>query len=49
MFGRYLQISPRDMIQYTDKGGNLRTIFVSAQWDGATRGSNFVVPCTERQ
>jgi hypothetical protein len=49
IFKRQLPISPRDMIQYTDKAGNLRTIFVSAEWDMAGRGSTFGVPCTERQ
>jgi hypothetical protein len=49
IFRRYIAFSPRDMIQYVDKGGNLRTIFVSADWDMAGRGSVFGVPCTERQ
>jgi hypothetical protein len=49
IFGQYLALSPRDKIEYVDKGGNLRTIFVSADWDMAGRGAAFGVPCTERQ
>jgi hypothetical protein len=49
ILGRSLNVSPRDMIQYTDASGNLRTLYVSAEWDMAGRGSAFGVPCTERQ
>lgn len=48
VFGRFLIINPRDMIQYVDAGGNTRSLYVSAEWDMAGRGGAFGVPCTER-
>lgn len=49
IFGRFLGLNPRDMIQYVDRTGMTRTIFVSAEYDGAGRGAYAGIPCTERE
>jgi hypothetical protein len=48
IFGQVYPLNPRDMIQYTDASGVLRTIFVESIEDQAGRGAAFRVYAQER-
>lgn len=49
IFGQAYPLNPRDMIQYKDFSGVLRTLFVESIEDQAGRGAAFRVWAQERQ
>ncbi len=48
MFANFIQVSPKDLITFTDGGGVLRTVIVDAQRDEAGRNAAFSIYATER-
>lgn len=49
IFGQFYPLNPRDMIQYVDSSGALRTIFIESIEDQAGRGAAYRVWAQERQ